>query len=659
MKQYAKFLDDGFVLTSSHEPLIFYRRTGRLNIHSTEDFERMHDEESVLKLKKAGLTVWRFHFHKGFGFEAERADREMTRAATALCHKHGIKVQTYIPFQSMVSETTREEAPDFDDWIMRDEHGKPLTIWFGHQFFRNFPCLNRDGFWNNLKKAVHSAIVECGVDAIGFDNVCWAVEPDVCHCDACKAAFTEYLTKRYPTKEAAIERFGHAHIKNIQPPVWNYYNSHLNLTEIRQPDLQEWINFKSETLKKRIDQMYNYAKSLNPDVLIEINASMQTGQNAAFHMGIYQNDLASGCDAFWNEVDPDPDYRDGLLLNKVRIFKSTTAMDKMMFTGHRWNGKKETEDIYRLCMAESMVYQHGGINCISMFDTFRIKDFEPDAPHKVYASFSRENRELYWAAPVPAVHLYESRPSLCYSNFESQYALVLMSQILLREKIPFNVLHSLDDLSACKTIVLPETMCLSENEVDKLAAFVENGGGVVLTGTTGDFNENYIGLADHSLKTRLGLAGKQAPCAVSFGKGRAAMLPRLSSAHDFTAYDFAYRPAEESQVRVKFESWEAPDNMRQAADAIRWTLRNDLPVQVNAPEPVVCELTQDGDMQYLHLLNYDVKSPARMVTAAFRENIKKAELVDPQTGAVTPLAVDGNAVIVDEVKIYAIVKAYI
>ena len=659
MKQYSRFLDDAFVLTSSHEPLIFYRRTGRVNIHSTEDFERMHDEESVLKLKESGLTVWRFHFHKGFGFEMERADREKARAAIELCHKHGIKVQTYIPFQSMVSETTREEAPDFDDWIMRDEHGNPLTIWFGHQEFRNFPCLNRDGFWNNLKKVVHSAVVECHVDAIGFDNVCWAVEPDVCHCDACKAAFTEFLQKRYPTKEAAIERFGHSYLENIQPPIWNYYNSHLNLTEIRQPGLQEWIEFKTVTLKKRIDEMYQYAKSLNPDVLIEINASMQSGQNSAFHMGIYQNDLASGCDAFWNEVDPDPNFHDDLLWNKVRIFKSTTAMDKMMFTGHRWNGKKETEDLYRLGISESMVYQHGGVNAITLIDTFRVRDFDPAAPHLPLAAFSRANRDIYWAEPVPAVHIYESRPSLCYSNFESQYGLLLMSQVLLREKIPFNVLHSLDDLSACKTIVLPETMCLSDDDISKLVAFVENGGGLVLTGQSGDFNERYHGQQERSLKVRLGLAGKKAPAAVTFGKGRAAMLPRLSSAHDFSSYDFAYRPAEESQVRVKFQSWEAPENMRQAADAVRWALRNDLPVSVSAPEPVVCELTQADGVQYLHLLNYDVKNTARLVTAAFRDGIQRAELIDPFTGAVTPLAVDGNAVVVDELKIYAIVKAYI
>jgi len=657
MRKYSKFLDDGFVLTSSHEPIIFYRRCGRININAADDWEQLHTENTAKMLKKQGVTVLRSHFHKGFGFEIERLDREKAAKLIDECHKQGLKVQTYIAFQSAVSETISVEEPGYDDWIMRDRDGHPLTLWFNQQNFRNLPCLNRDGFWENLKRASHAAIVEAKTDAIGYDNVSWSVEPEVCHCDACKKGFTEFLQEHYPTKEAAIERFGHAQLENILPPVWNYYQNHLNLTEIRNPAIQEWIEFKTTTLKHRIEEMYNYCKSLNPDVLVEINASMQTGQNDAFHMGIYQNDLANGCDAFWNEVDPEAGYhKDGTLTHKIRIYKSTHAMGKMVFTGHRWNGSKETINEYHLGIAESMAFQNGSINCIGMMNQFRVNETE-NLPHIPLLKFSRANRELYYANPVPFVHLYESRQSLCYSNFESQYANVLMTQVLLRENLPFGIIHSLDELSDVRTILLSGAMCLSEKEIDRIIAFVENGGGLVLTGEAGEYNEKYVGLANRSLKSRLGVARKLAPFAISFGKGRVAVFPRLASDHDFDSYDWVYRPMEESQIRVKFESWEAPHNMCQIADSIRWTLNYDMPAVIKAPEAVVSEMTTDGNTAYVHLLNYDANNPARLITITFRDNVKGAELICPLSGEVVPLTViGGNSVAVDEVGVYAIVK---
>ena len=656
MKVLDNFLNDGFVMTSTHEPLVFLRRIGRVHVNSLREWDALHTEEVVMEMKARGLTVMRFHFHKGFGYEHERQDRELASKFIALCHKHGLKVQVYIAFQSAVAETASVENADYEDWVMRDEHGLPLNLWFNHQNFRNLPCLNRDGFWNNLKLASHAAIVESKADAIGYDNVSWSVEPVVCHCDVCKKEFVEFMKKRYPTKEEAIDRFGHDKIENIGPPRWNYYANHLNLTEIIQPVLQEWIEFKTSTLKKRIDEMYKYCKSLREDVVVEINASMQTGQNSAFYMGIYENDLATGCDAFWNEVDPAPGYHNGQLLHKARIFKAHRAMGKMVFTGHPWGDPSPNARL--LAVAENMAFQYGSVNCISMFDQYKLRDNE-DLLHVPLANFSRANRKMYSAEPVAYAYLYESRPSMCYSNFESQYAGILMNQTLLREKIPYAILHDLNNIDHCQVIILPGAICLSEKEIDALLAYVKKGGGLVLTGNTGDFNENYRGLKERSLKSRLGVADKAAPCSISFGEGRVAVLPRLTSKHDFPTYNWAYDPFEESQVRVKFESWEAPADMHRVSGAIKWAANYALPVTVEGPESLVCELTKDGNTQYLHLLNYDYENVAKGVLVTIQGGVKQAKLINPLTGESKELAViGGNSIAVDKVPIYMVVELH-
>ena len=667
--------DESFIITSAHEPLSFLRRSGRDNIRADENYARLHTEETVLKLKKLGLTLFRFHFHKGCGYEMEREDRERTKEFIALCHKHELKVQIYIQFGTLMPETYRVEEPGYDDWIMRDENGSPITLLYSHQNFRNHPCPNRPGYWEHLKKIIKEGVADCGADAVGFDNVSWAEEPDVCHCDECKKAFARYLADKYPTQAAAKARFGHGSLGYITPPVWNYYNNHFNLTEIRQPVMQDWNDFRVLSLKKRVDEMYAECKKYNPDVVVEINAFRQTGQNSTFVSGLYETDLASGCDAFWSEMEPDPGYADGLLHHKVRAYKACRAMGKLLFTGHGEYDRGSGRSAHLLAMSESMVYQYGSVNCLRMLNNFLPAD-DGDAPHLPLKKFADDNRSVYMAEPVSFAHVYESRASLSNSNFESHYANILMQQVLLREKIPYAILHDLGEIGNCKTIILPGTMCMSKVEIDALAGFVNSGGGLVLTGNAGDFDEEYRAWMDQSLKARLGIAEKcrggmvsvggglwpvvvekGGYAAAGVGKGRVAAFPRMSSKNDFNTYDWTPNAFEQSQIWVRHKSWEAPRDMRRIADAIRWTLDYDLPVVVKAPEPVVCELTETAGAKYLHLLNYDADNPAKAVIATFRDKINSAELISPFTGEASELIVTGgNSVVIDSFDIYAIVK---
>jgi len=674
---------DGFVITSAHEPFSFIRRSGRENIHTYANYIKLHTEETVLELKSMGLSLLRFHYHKGFGYETEKEDRELTREFCKLCHKHGLNVQLYVQFGTLMPETYRAEEPDYDDWIQRDEAGKPISLLYSHQNFRNHPCMNQPGYWEHLKKILREAIIDCSADAIGFDNVSHGEEPDVCKCEACRKAFTEFIKSRYPDKASAKARFGHEHTDHIEPPVWNYFNTQFNLTEIRQPVLQEWMEFRALSLKNRVDEMYKVCKDLNPDVFIEINAFRQTGQNSTFITGLYVSDLSTGCDGYWSEMEPNPGYNAGLLHHKIRAYKCVRALDKLLFTGHVGGGMgNEPEPLRKhlLAVSESMVFQYGCVNGVGLIRNYStLKNYDP--PYMPLLRFSQEHREIYAADPMPFVHVYESRASLSNSNFESHYANILMQQVLLREKIPYAILHDLDNIDECRAVVLPGAMCLSDAEVKRLVDFVNNGGGLILTGNTGDFNEHYMGREDQSLKSLLGIAqfttGDFKPLGdalwedrvnmgglhlANAGKGKVASFPRLTSDNDFETYELTHRAFAQSQIFVEHKSWEAPDDMHRIGNAVRWVLNNDLPVVVNAPESVVIELTGAGNVRYLHILNYDTSVPAKAITVSFKDKISSVHLFIPHTGEEKTLNLlpgeptGRSSVIINEVEVYAVVR---
>ena len=71
--------DQGVVFVGNWEPLVFrLRRGGETPVSVVEDYLREHTEETVLRLKAAGVNMILTHFYKT-GLEAEREDVELAK----------------------------------------------------------------------------------------------------------------------------------------------------------------------------------------------------------------------------------------------------------------------------------------------------------------------------------------------------------------------------------------------------------------------------------------------------------------------------------------------------------------------------------------------------------------------------------------------------
>ncbi|KYK38091.1 MAG: hypothetical protein AYK18_17735 [Theionarchaea archaeon DG-70] len=64
-----------------------------------------------------------------------------------------------------------------------------------------------------------------------------------------------------------------------------------------------------------------------------------------------------------------------------------------------------------------------------------------------------------------------------------------ISMMLLSAHIPYTVIFSLDNLEQFHTLILPNTACMSEEEIETINQFIKKGGTVLATGDTGKYDE--------------------------------------------------------------------------------------------------------------------------------------------------------------------------
>ena len=102
----ARWLEDGMIdAGGSHEPYLFLVRRGGLPLDARKTYEKAHSPETIRELKQHGVEVFHTHLYKGFGMAAEMPDMRDTVRSAAVAHGLGMKVDTYIQWNTMMYET--------------------------------------------------------------------------------------------------------------------------------------------------------------------------------------------------------------------------------------------------------------------------------------------------------------------------------------------------------------------------------------------------------------------------------------------------------------------------------------------------------------------------------------------------------------------------
>jgi hypothetical protein len=584
----------------SHEPYMFIVRRGGQRLDARETCDYLQSEELIRQLQGAGVEVFHTHLYKGFGMEAEREEMEDTRKAVAFAHRLGMKADTYIQWNSLMYETFFAEEPKAVDWVQRDAAGLPIMLPYGfQQSFRYCPCFNNQDYLDYLKKVIRFAIVEVKTDFIHFDNFSLNAEPDSCHCAACTEGFRRGLKKKY-TAAQLRQRLGFERVDFVNPPRWNRNNTPDKLQIIADPVFQEWIDFRCQTMADALEQMHDYALSLNPEITLEINPGGITGRNCAWESGTDHSRLLKFTKAFWSEEEGQVGYQaDGPFVSKIRSYKLARAYSNILMAYIQDDALAFSE-----ALAFNQTPGYVGAYPISSVTAEHI-------------DFYRQNRDKYDGSEDMAnVGVLRSYASLTYNNAAVQLPTELVEQALIEGGVPFDLVfdEKLQNLAKYKVLILANCECLSDSQLSLLRDYVERGGGLVVIGQSGLFDEwrrirvtpGLDGMVDRQAEaleyqkqadSRVEHAGSAKRKTV--GRGRVGFLRAME-------FDGPSPPLP-PYFAIGQEFWKRPKNWSDLLELVFWASEDQVPIRLKAPRGVAINYTCQLLKQrvFIHVLNYD------------------------------------------------------
>jgi hypothetical protein len=642
----------------THEPYMFTVRRGGQRLDERQTSAYQQSEELIRRLHDGGVEVFHTHLYKGFGMEAEREEMEETRKAVAIAHSLGMKADTYIQWNSMMYETFFAEEPKAVDWIQRDVAGLPILLPYGYQqSFRYRPCFSNQNYLDYLKKVVRYAVVEVKTDFIHFDNFGLNAEPDSCHCPACTAGFRKRLKTKYSAAQLR-NRFGFERVDFVNPPQWNRDNPPGQMQIIYDPAFQEWIDFRCQSMADALEQMFDYAASLNPEVALETNPAGITGQNRSWESGIDHARILRFTRAFWSEEGETIGYQpDGRLVSRIRSYKLARAYSNILLAIIADNA---------LAFAETLAFNQ----------TLGLVGSYPISPTtREYVEFYRQNRDRYVDSEDFAdIGVLRSYASLTYNNAEVQLCTVLVEQALIEAGVPFHLVFDdgLRNLAKYKVLILPNSECLSDEQISLLRSYVESGGALVAIGQTGLYDEwrrlriapGLSEMIDHqepasayqeSVGFRVDTPGTTARKTV--GRGRVGHLPRVE-------FD-GVLPPHQPYFAVTSEFWKRPKNWKDLVELVQWAAVDQGLIQLDGPPGVVVNYTGQISRQrvFVHLVNYNQAATAKSVGVGVRlpggRQASRITVSTPGSNAVQTIAFSNNAPItlfsIPEVQTYSLV----
>ena len=407
-----------------------------------------------------------------------------------VAQKYGLRVFVYIN----VHWHDVGDLEDHPEWFQVDYDGKVITNVYGKGLM---PCVNSPG-WREYSLSVIEEVARTGPYGIFLDGPVF--HPRGCYCKYCVTGFTS--------------RYGH------KPP--------------RKGDLlnklhAELVEFQQDSLANYMKEAYERVKRVNERVLIYLNGeplrpSWASGRDNV-KLAKYQDLVgAEGGFEYYNLIES-PFFKCSMTAKLLEA--QAPSKPRVIFIAAKhspWNRETLTPAELKLRCAETLA--NGAYYWIGY--TWRSEELEAamreinswiDGNEDYFTDTSNVARVgLYWSQLTANTYGGEV-PTSDFTGrtirFTRDYMKSFLGayELLTRVRVPFRIVISPEQLVDLDLIVLPNVACLTDEEVEVICKFVENGGRLIasfessLYSSTGDklpdftladvFGVQYLGIEEY------------------------------------------------------------------------------------------------------------------------------------------------------------------
>ncbi len=581
----------------------------KLNDEEAEQaYRREMSRETLADLKKRGVSLVMLPLWSGMGSpEQERPGMQDTREFARLVHAAGMRVGVYIHNMNLSRGflAAKPEAWDWLAWPQPENNFSspppPETESEGYPVYRNHP-----GYLAFIRSIVDFALGEVGADLLHFDNF---VNPAGWG-PAALGDFRRYLGSRYGNEQLQ-DVFGTRDAREIA----------MQARDGRRAAELEWKRFQAWTLAEAYRKLAEYARSIRPDVAVELNASgIWVGFRHWDKESIDLSMLLPHGDAFWDEQAEtgwDPDQR--LLRTAIRSYKAARLFHQTAFM----------YNTSRIKAHEALAFNYDGLGCLYWFmygdlgqEHFKNPPLESDLSLMPETRFYRENRPVYAGGEMIAdvavlrsstTNLDGPPLSLNRELPEAVRSVYLFEQALITEHIPFTLIFDqhLNDLGSFRALVLADVRMMSDRQVDRVVRYVKAGGNLVVTGKTA--TEDIWGRLDSSPDRKLLQRPSGNAHQGRLGKGRIAWV--------------------DVSPPARFVTGSLPGNASELSDKVSQLVEG-LSIRVHAPPYVAAEYVKQEKHVLVHLVDYSQSArsgPVRISVSPKLGVPRAASLIGPRS----------------------------
>ena len=631
---------DGFVSAGCWEPTPQRIRMGAAPADWARKAEQELDESWIGFLAEHGVNNLITVYSKGFGPKTEEPIRQRGRILAELAHKHDMTACAYLS-DTVMLETFALEEPDVVHWLQVNADGRPVH-YGGDQTHRRRGCFNNPK-WRDYMKGMIRRAFDDGYDATQPDNDIWWPEPDGCRCGVCREKFRAFVKERYSAPDAMMDRFGLPTLEAVEPPLYSPWFRPSDLDDIRNPMIQEWVWFRCQSIRDFRQALWDFVQSECPGMTLLLPSSGVTTRNMAWMHGEDHNGTV-GMIPLWSTEEPLPcvfDPEADALGSKIRSMRLARRCGAVMchnaYIAHEKHAKPEA------MLAEGLAFNQGALGGVAAFHW--ASRHWPEYNDR-YIGFLRKHRDLLTRVEGMAeVALLRNSTTLAFDGLHKRACAVLMEQVLIQHDVIFEPIldRHLEELDRYRILVLPGATCVSNEQAEKIARWVEAGGSLLATDAASSkdafrrprpwpalaevfgwpADERAVSQSGEGIDFTLAESFRAGHVFRRFGKGLAAYLPRLE-------FDLGEPDADNRFFRAyHWNRWTLPKNTPEVLAVLR-QLGYDQ-IYTTFPRWVVCELLRPRKVDGLvaHAVNYrkgcaagpaqlDVRAPEGWGTASAR-----------------------------------------